>query len=304
MCFKKAKMKFLLLVRVITIAVIYLFINKWNDELTGPLSIFSSIIHELGHSVGALASGGEVSGFTLAPDCPCLYACTRGGVAGITLLFGNLFTIAATFLFVYTGRIVSKITDNIFATFLFLSVLMFLTVRLIGDDRILSIWLVAIYILLFIFFMLTQTSWAGAFLIFFGFLNLNLIVKDMMTRGVLSDISRYTRLTTNIRLPLPDNLPTALNVLPQTFSIPSMIWFVLWFGIVGYIAVVLVYQVADTNVDWIEGKKFFKNTDFDKILLFLSILPNLIGFAIDQGLEFLLIELKAIFNGLRSFLRI
>ena len=126
----------------------------------------------------------------------------------------------------------------------------------------------------------------------------------MMMRGVLSDISRYTRLTSNIRLPLPDNLPTALNVLPQTFSIPSIVWFVLWFGIVGYIAIVLLYQVADTNVDWIEGKKFFKNTDFDKILLFLSILPNLIGFAIDQGLEFLLIEFKAIFNGLRSFLRI
>lgn len=297
-------MKFLLFVRVLTITVIYLFVNKWNDELTAPLSIFSSIIHELGHSVGAMISGGEVSGFTLAPDCPCLYACTRGGVPGIILLFGNLFTIATTFFFIYTGRIVSKITENILPVFIFLSLLMFLTVRLIGDERILSIWLVAIYILIFIFFILTQTSWAGAFLIFFGFFNLFLIVKDMMTGGVLSDISRYTRLTTNIRLPLPDNLPQQLDVLPRAFNMPSMFWFVLWFGIVGYIAVVSMMQVAETKVDWIEGKRFFKNTDFDKILLFLSILPNLIGFAIDQGLEFLLVEFKAIFNGIRSFLRI
>jgi hypothetical protein len=297
-------MKFLLFVRVLTITVIYLFVNKWNDELTAPLSIFSSIIHELGHSVGAMVSGGEVSGFTLAPDCPCLYACTRGGVAGIILLFGNLFTIATTFFFIYTGRIVSKITENILPVFIFLSLLMFLTVRLIGDERILSIWLVAIYILMFIFFILTRTSWAGAFLIFFGFFNLFLIVKDMMMGGVLSDISRYSRLTTNIHLPLPNNLPQTLDVLPRSFNVPSMFWFVLWFGIVGYIAVVLMMQVAETKVDWIEGRKFFKNTDFDKILLFLSILPNLVGFAIDQGLEFLLIEFKAIFNGIRSFLRI
>ena len=276
-------MKGLLFIRVATIAVIFLFVNKWNNELTTPLSIFSAIIHELGHAVGTSATGGEVSGFTLAPDCPCIYACTRGGNAWATVLGGNIFTLLTTFFFVNLGRIVSKITVYIFGTFVALSLLLFLTTRLIGDERILSFWIVVIYILLFVFFILTQTSWAGAFLIFFGFFNLSIIIKDLMTGGILSDISRYQHLSDKV---------------------PPMMWFAVWFGVVGYACVVLLMDVADTKVDWIEGKKVLKNLDGEKIWLFITLLPNFIGFAVDQGLEFLLVEFGGIFNGLRRFLQI
>ncbi|MBL7814652.1 MAG: M50 family metallopeptidase [Saprospiraceae bacterium] len=277
-------MKYLLLVRVLTITAIFLFINKWNGELTAPLSIFTSVIHELGHATGAVVSNGQVEGFTLAPDCPCIYACTRNGNAWITLIGGHLFSIGAAFLFVYLGRILSKIPEYIFGTYLILGLLMFLTVRLLGDDRILSIWMVIIYFLLFLFFILSQTTWAGAFLVFFGFFNLGFMLKDTLTGGVLADVSRYVRL-------LPD-------------IVPAIVVISLWLGAIAYIAIVLLSQVAATNVDWNEGKRFLKNLDLDKILLFLSILPNLIGFAIDQLLEFLLIEFKGIFDGIRRFLSI
>ncbi len=277
-------MRQLLLVRTITIAIVFLFINKWNSDLTTPLSIFTSIIHEMGHSVGALVSGGEVSGMTLAPDCPCLYACTRGGIPFIILIGGNLFSILAAFLFVYLGRILSKINDYILPTFAFLGLLMFLTARLVGDEDILSIWMVVFYCLIFLYFVLTQTGWAGAFLIFFGFSNIVFIVKDMLLGGVLSDISRYSHL-----LAVPKS--------QQLFSS-------LWFGILAYVSYVLLNDVARTKVEWIEGRRFVKNLDTEKIWLFISILPNMIGFAIDQLLEFLLIEFQGIFNGIRRFLSI
>jgi hypothetical protein len=277
-------MRQLLLVRTITIAIIFLFINKWNPDLTTPLSTFASILHEMGHSVGALVSGGEVSGMTLAPDCPCLYACTRGGNALITLLGGNIFSILAAFGFVYYGRIMSKFTEFIFPTYVILGLLMFITVRLVADERILSIWMIVIYLLLFIFFILTQTGWAGAFLIFFGFMNLLTIIKDTLAGGVLSDISRYSHFLDNPKSPA---LFTAL-----------------WFGIVGYNSVLLINQVSATKVDWIEGRRFFKNIDTDKILLFFSILPNMIGFAFDQLFEFLVVEFQGVFDGIRRFLSI
>lgn len=276
-------MKHLLLIRTITIGLVFLFINKWNDELTTPLSIFTSLLHEMGHSVGALASGGEVTGMTLAPDCPCLYACTRGGSLFMTLIGGNIFSFLAAYLFVYLGRILGKIPQYIFPTFVVLGVLMFLTVRLVGDEDILSIWMIIIYYLLFILFILTRTGWAGAFLIFFGFLNLLIIVKDALAGGILADISRYSRLFPYI---------------------PHGAWFSVWLGAVGYAGVVLINQVSETKVDWIEGKRFFRNLDTDKIFLFFSILPNMIGFAVDQLLEFLLVEFKAVFDGIRRFLSI
>ncbi len=276
-------MKNLLTIRVLTTAVIFLFINKLNATLLDPLSIFASILHELGHSVGAVLSNGEVSGFTLAPDCPCLYACTRGGSPFLILLGGNIFSISAAFLFVYIGRIVSKMPEFVISTLVLLSLLMLLTVKLIDEERILSNVQVGIYVLLFIIFMLLKSGWAGTFLIVFGFLNLIQIVKDIMTGGVLSDVSRYAHIFPNI---------------------PPFVIVSLWLGIVGYVSFVLLIQVSETRVKWIEGKRFFNNLDFEKILLFLSILPNMVGFAFDQLLEFLIIEFTAIFNGIRRFFSI
>ena len=276
-------MKNLLTIRVITIALFYLFITKLTDVLFAPLSIMTSILHEVGHAVGAIISGGEVFGYTLAPDCPCLYACTSGGSPFITLLGGNLFTISATFFFVYLGRILSKIPNYIIPTFISLTLLMFLTVKLIDNPEILSNTQVGIYALIFLIFMLLRSGWSGAFLIFFGYLNLLFIVKDTMTGGVLSDISRYTRLTAYMH---------------------PIIWISLWLGTVGYISFVLLIQISQTKVQWIEGRKFFNNLDLEKILLFLSILPNLIGFAFDQLLEFLVIEFTAIYDGIRRFFSI
>ena len=276
-------MKNLLTIRVVTIALFYLFVNKLTDALIAPLSIMTSILHEVGHAAGAIISGGEVFGYTLAPDCPCLYACTSGGSPFIILLGGNLFTISSTFFFVYLGRILSKIPKYIIPTFIFLTLLMFVTVKLIDNSEILSNTHVGIYALIFIIFMLLRSGWSGSFLIFFGFLNLLLIVKDTMNGGVLSDISRYTRMTAYMH---------------------PIIWISLWLGTVGYVSFVLLVQISQTKVNWIEGKKFFNNLDFEKILLFLSISPNLIGFAFDQLLELLVIEFTAIYDGIRRFFSI
>jgi Peptidase M50B-like len=276
-------MKNLLTIRVLTVAVLFLFINQLYGELLAPLSIFASILHELGHSVGAILSGGEVSGFTLSPDCPCLYACTRGGSPFLILLGGNLFSIGAAFLFVYVGRIISKIPQFVISTLIFLSLLMLLTVKMIDDENILSNVQVGIYVLIFVIFMLLRSGWAGTFLIVFGFLNLILIVKDIMMGGILSDISRYER---------------------QFPYVMPIVFIVLWLTVLLYVSFVLLLQISETKVNWIEGKRFFNNLDFNKILLFISISPNMIGFAFDQLMEFLVIEFTAIIDGIRRFFSI
>lgn len=276
-------MKNLLTIRVLTVAVLFLFINKLYGEFLAPLSIFASILHELGHSVGAILSNGEVSGFTLAPDCPCLYACTRGGSPFLILLGGNIFSISAAFLFVYIGRIISKMPEFVISTLITLSILMLLTVKMIDDEMILSNTQVGIYVLIFIIFMLLRSGWAGTVLIVFGFFNLILIVKDIMVRGILSDISRYEHL-----------FP----------SVPSIFFGTLWLIILLYVSFVLLLQISETKVSWIEGKRFFNNLDFEKILLFISISPNMVGFAFDQLMEFLVIEFTAVFNGIRRFFSI
>jgi hypothetical protein len=268
-------MRYLLITRVITLALIYLGISRLLPDLTAPLSIFASILHELGHAVGGSISGGSVLGFTLASDCPCLYACVSGGSATLTLLGGNLFSIGAAWLFVFWGRTVSKVSAFIAPVFSILILLMLLTVRLIADPDILSLWLVLIYALLFLFFILTQTVWGGSFLIFFGLYNLTVIFRDLLEGSILSDAVRYAKL-----------FP----------AVPLMFWVALWFGITGYVAYQLINQVAKTKVEWAKGRSFFKNLDVDKIVLFLSILFPMIAYFFDQLLEFLVIQVTRIFD--------
>ena len=97
-------MKFLLVIRVITITVIYLLLKKFDPAITDPLSTFATILHELGHSVGAFVSGGNSLGYTLTEDSTHIFACTKGGSAWMTVFGGNLFTLGGAWLFVWLGR--------------------------------------------------------------------------------------------------------------------------------------------------------------------------------------------------------
>jgi hypothetical protein len=270
-------MKYLLFVRVVTIAVIYILLRKFDPAITDPLSTFATILHELGHSTGAFLSGGNSLGYTLTEDSTHLFACTKGGSTWLTLLGGNLFSLGAAWVFVWLGR---NGGDKLAPILILLGILMFFTTRLFDDSEVLPMPIVAIYLALLVFFILTQSEWSGAFLIFFGFINLFFIYFDATTNGVLSDVVRYAKLTEY----------------SEYFRMPQQAWLFIWLGVAGFLGYHLVMDVATTQVEWSSGKSPFKHWDWDKIMLFLEILPELIIYKTNQLLEFLVVQFSRIFD--------
>jgi Peptidase M50B-like len=270
-------MKFLLLVRVVTIGVIYILLRKFDPAITDPLSTFATILHELGHSTGAFLSGGSSLGYTLTEDSTHLFACTKGGSTWLTLLGGNLFSLGAAWVFVWLGR---NGGNKLAPILILLGVLMFFTTRLFDDSEVLPMPIVSIYLALLGFFILTQSEWSGAFLIFFGFINLFFIYFDATTNGVLSDVVRFTKLTE----------------FSEYLRIPQQAWLFTWLGVAAFMGYNLVMDVATTQVEWASGKSPFKHWDMDKVILFLEILPELIIYKANQLLEFLVVEFSRIFD--------
>lgn len=265
-------MRYLLLVRVVTIGVIYVLIGKFDSAIIEPLSTFATILHEMGHSAGAFISGGESVGYTLTEDSTRIYACTKGGSGWLTVLGGNLFSLAAAWLFVWLGRNGERQLNPIL---ILLGVLMFFVTRIFNDDEILPMPMVVLHLLLLAFFILTQSSWSGAFLVFFGALNLVFVFNDALSDSILSDASRCSKLW---------------EYLPQP------VWKFLWLGAAAFLGYDLFVQVASAKVEWASARRFFKDLDLEKVLLFLEILPNLIIYALDQLLEFLVIQFSRIFD--------
>jgi hypothetical protein len=269
-------MRYLLLIRVVTIAVIYLLLKKFDPAITDPLSMFATILHELGHSAGAFLTGGNSLGYTLTEDSTHIYACTKGGSTWMTLFGGNLFSLGAAWLFGWLGKNGGR---QLAPILILLGVLMFFTTRLFDDSEILPMPIVAIYLVLFGFFILTKSDWAGAFLIFFGFINLFIIFTDATTNGVLSDVNRFAKLSAYI---------------------PQPVWLFSWLGAAALLAYNLLMDIAATRVEWTSKNTFFKNLDMDKIFLFLEILPNLIVYAGNELLEFLVVQITRIFDFRKS----
>ena len=265
-------MRYLLLIRVLTIGVIYVLLGKFDNAIIAPLSTFVTILHEMGHSAGAFLSGGNSVGYTLTEDSTRIYACTKGGSALLTVLGGNLFSLTAAWLFVWLGKNGERQLNPIL---ILLGILMFVVTRLFNDDEILPMAMVVLHLLLLTFFILTQSSWSGAFLIFFGGLNLVFVFTDTMIGGALSDVSRCAKLW-------------------EYF--PEPVWKFFWLGATAFLGYNLLTDVASAKVQWASGGRFFKNLDLEKILLFIEILPNLIVYAFDQLLEFLVVQTARIFD--------
>lgn len=79
-----------LLITVIALGIVYIL---WNTPqlsfITYPLRLFVTYIHEAGHSLAALLSGGRVIGFIVSPDGSGL-ATTAGGTRAFVLPAGYL----------------------------------------------------------------------------------------------------------------------------------------------------------------------------------------------------------------------
>lgn len=77
-------------ITVIALMIVYVL---WNlpqfGFITVPLRLFVTFVHEAGHSLGALLTGGRVIGFLVSPDGSGL-ATTAGGVRAIVIPAGYI----------------------------------------------------------------------------------------------------------------------------------------------------------------------------------------------------------------------
>lgn len=79
--------------------------QAWVDALMTPLRLFVTYVHEAGHAIGALVTGGQVIGFNVSPNGAGLAITTGGsravilpaGYVGATLFGAVLFYVANRF---------------------------------------------------------------------------------------------------------------------------------------------------------------------------------------------------------------
>lgn len=79
--------------RVFAVFLIYAILKFMGGSLGAlllyPVTLLVTFLHEFGHALGALLTGGEVSGMQINPDGSG-YTITRGGNAGVVLIGGYL----------------------------------------------------------------------------------------------------------------------------------------------------------------------------------------------------------------------
>jgi hypothetical protein len=265
-------MQFLLLTRVATVVFLLALLHRYDQALLEPLSNAVAILHEWGHAIGASLTGGTVEGYSISPDVESLFACTRGGVAWIILLMGNIVSWGLAWVFVWLG---CKGNGQFRPILLIFAATLWLLTKLIADDRILDSDLILIYLLIFAVMGWLIPNWTAALLIVFGFMNLGFVVVDVLRGGILSDFERFSKL-----LPI----------------VPMVIWKALLLVPTGYIGLQLFMQVMATRVPWESGQRFWNSWDTDKAILFVSILPEMVVFAFDQAFNWAVRMIESLFD--------
>ncbi len=151
-----------------------------------PVTLLVTILHEFGHVLGALLSGGSVEGLQINPDGSG-YTKTRGGSAGLVLVGGYLGSaILGNILF----RIGAKHHRLAQGTLITMAVLMAL-VGLIWFESFTSTGILWAFAASLVFFAL-KTTWDQDVLMFLGLAAVLYIIQDFNV-GPSSDLAMYEK---------------------------------------------------------------------------------------------------------------
>ncbi|MBL7809662.1 MAG: M50 family metallopeptidase, partial [Saprospiraceae bacterium] len=149
-----------------------------------PVTLLVTILHEFGHALGALLSGGKVEGLQINPDGSG-YTITRGGSAGLVLVGGYLGSaILGNVLF----RIGAKHHRLAQGTLITMAVLMAL-IGLIWFESFTSTGILWAFAASLVFFAL-KTTWDQDVLMFLGLAAVLYIIQDFNV-GPSSDLAMY-----------------------------------------------------------------------------------------------------------------
>ncbi|MEM9823497.1 MAG: M50 family metallopeptidase, partial [Bacteroidota bacterium] len=123
-------MKDSLLLRVLAVLGIYLAITFFGGDMGRkimyPIVLLVTFLHEFGHALGAIFTGGTVEALQISGDGSG-FAMTRGGSRSIILMGGYLGSAILGNLIFYLGALggrFSKVTTYILAVFMVLSAVM------------------------------------------------------------------------------------------------------------------------------------------------------------------------------------
>lgn len=202
----KSELKALLILSVLFVAVWLL----WDTPIVYPIKIFVVFLHELGHALAALLTGGQVISIQIFPDEGGLTT-TRGGWPFVILSAG------------YVGSL------------LFGGVLLYLSSRCIWTRRLLIVLgaLLALSTLLFFRnFFAAVYGLVVAVALFFSAYRLPADVNFYLLRfiAVASCLYALLDIRSDLFTPAPagSSVVTDAVALSQLTAIPAIVWSVLW----------------------------------------------------------------------------
>ena len=196
------------LLRILLVLALYLvlkfFGGPYGEMVLYPVTLLVTFLHEFGHALGAIVTGGDVVSVQINPDGSGLTK-TRGGSLAIILMGGYIGSAILGNLLFYIGarrEKLAQITLNI------LSGIMIIVGFIWFDSLYTTGFLIAFALLLF--FLANKTGLDREVLMFLGLACLLHIVQDFRV-GPSSDLEQYANLFV---------------------IIPKTVWMYIWLGIV------------------------------------------------------------------------
>lgn len=213
------KLHIRLLAMVLAYAVLRFMGGSFGNLVLYPVTLLVAFLHEFGHALGALLTGGSVESMQISADGSG-YTVSRGGSRGIILIGGYLGSAALGNILFRIGARHRSITQT---TLVALACAMALA-GIIWFESFQSTALLTVFGAL-LFFVARKTDWDQDVLMFLGLAAVLYIIQDFNV-GPGSDLAMYE----------------------QTVGVfPSRVWMYIWLGL----AAVLFYW----NLRAVLGKK-------------------------------------------------
>lgn len=172
-----------------------------------PVTLLVTFLHEFGHALGALLTGGTVEGLQINPDGSG-YTITRGGSQGVVLMGGYLGSAVLGNLLFYIG---ARKRQRAQTALIALAVLMALA-GLVWFESFVSTGLLLGFAVV-LYFIATKTDWEQDMLMFLGLAAVLYIIQDFNV-GPKSDLAMYEQV---------------VGILPAEF------WMFVWLGLAGFL---------------------------------------------------------------------
>ncbi|MBV6439189.1 MAG: hypothetical protein DYG98_20555 [Haliscomenobacteraceae bacterium CHB4] len=193
------------IIMVLIYVVLRFFGGSFGNFVLYPVTLLVTFLHEFGHALGAILTGGAVSGMQINPDGSG-YTVTQGGSPGVVLMGGYLGSaLLGNILF----RIGARHPSFTRVTLLTLSCLMVLAGVVWFESFGSTALLLGFAALLFV--VACNTDWGQDVLMFLGLAAVLYIIQDFNV-GPQSDLAMYEQ---------------------EVGVFPSHVWMYVWLGVAG-----------------------------------------------------------------------